>query len=136
MQAYERLIAENIKTRVVSLPAWTAFDHQDQSYRGKVLAPAVTARVAVEEASPIGLERYTGPNGIMLGMRTFGLSAPMKSLPNTLALPPNTSYPQRNKHWLVRSKACWKVRFLRRVENATWNDWTRSDGVEHGAAAA
>jgi transketolase len=78
MQARERLIAENIKTRVVSMPAWTVFDHQDQSYRDEVLPPSITARVAVEEASPIGWDRYIGPNGIVLGMHTFGMSAPMK----------------------------------------------------------
>jgi transketolase len=78
MQACEGLTTEHIKTRVVSMPAWTLFDEQDQSYRDSVLPPSITARVTVEEASPIGWDRYAGPHGIVLGMRTFGMSAPMK----------------------------------------------------------
>jgi transketolase len=78
MQAAERLAAERIKTRVVSMPAWTVFDDQAQSYQDSVLPPAVSARVTVEEASPIGWDRFAGRSGVVLGMRTFGLSAPMK----------------------------------------------------------
>jgi transketolase len=78
MQACERLTAENIKTRVVSMPAWNLFDEQDQSYQDSVLPPSIRARVTVEEASPIGWSRYAGHNGVVLGMRTFGMSAPMK----------------------------------------------------------
>jgi len=78
MQACERLTAENIKTRVVSMPAWNLFDEQNQSYRDSVLPPSLHARVTVEEASPIGWSRYAGPSGVVLGMRTFGMSAPMK----------------------------------------------------------
>jgi transketolase len=76
--AYEQLAAEGIKARVVSMPSWELFDHQSQEYRDRVLPPEVTARVAVEEASTFGWERYTGPQGAVLGMHTFGLSAPMK----------------------------------------------------------
>jgi len=78
LEACERLTAEHVKTRVVSMPAWTLFDEQDQGYRDSVLPPSVTARVTVEEASPIGWDRYAGGNGVVLGMRTFGMSAPMK----------------------------------------------------------
>lgn len=78
LQAFERLTAEQIKTRVVSMPAWTVFDEQDQSYQDNVLPPSVWARVTVEEASPIGWHRFAGRTGVMLGMRTFGMSAPMK----------------------------------------------------------
>jgi len=78
VQAFERLTAENIKARVVSMPAWQLFDQQDQQYRDSVLPPWITARVTVEEASPIGWERYAGRDGVVLGMRTFGMSAPMK----------------------------------------------------------
>jgi len=78
MQARERLAAEHIKARVVSMPAWTLFDEQDQGYRDSVLPPSISARVTVEEASPIGWDRYAGRNGVVLGMRTFGMSAPMK----------------------------------------------------------
>ena len=76
--ACERLAVEGIKARVVSMPCWELFDEQDQPYRESVLPPAVTARVTVEEASTIGWDRYAGPKGAVLGMRTFGLSAPMK----------------------------------------------------------
>jgi len=78
LQACTRLTAEHIKTRVVSMPAWTIFDEQDQSYQDSVLPPSVSARVTVEEASPIGWDRFAGSNGVVLGMRTFGMSAPMK----------------------------------------------------------
>jgi transketolase len=78
VQAAERLTGEGIKTRVVSMPAWELFDEQDQQYQDSVLPPSVRARVTVEEASPIGWERYAGRDGVVLGMRTFGMSAPMK----------------------------------------------------------
>ena len=72
------LTAEGIKTRVVSIPSWALFDAQDQAYRDSVLPPSVGARVTVEEASPVGWDRYAGGTGVVLGMRTFGMSAPMK----------------------------------------------------------
>jgi transketolase len=78
VQASERLTAEGIKTRIVSMPSWELFDEQDQQYQDTVLPPSVTARVTVEEASPIGWDRYAGRDGVVLGMRTFGMSAPMK----------------------------------------------------------
>jgi transketolase len=78
VSAYEQLAAEGIKARVVSMPSWELFEHQPQEYRDRVLPPEVTARVAVEEASTFGWERYTGLQGAVLGMHTFGLSAPMK----------------------------------------------------------
>ena len=78
VQAWEQLTGQGIKTRVVSMPCWALFDAQDQAYRDSVLPPSVKARVTVEEASPIGWDRYAGPNGVVLGMRTFGMSAPMK----------------------------------------------------------
>ncbi len=78
MKAWEQLTAEGVKARVVSMPSWPLFDAQDQAYRDSVLPPSVGARVAVEEASPIGWERYAGGDGVVLGMKTFGESAPMK----------------------------------------------------------
>jgi transketolase len=78
VQAWEKLTAQGIKTRVVSMPSWALFDAQDQAYRDSVLPPSVGARVTVEEASPIGWDRYAGRTGVVLGMRTFGMSAPMK----------------------------------------------------------
>ena len=78
MKAWEQLTAEGVKARVVSMPSWPIFDAQEQAYRESVLPPSVAARVTVEEASPIGWERYAGRKGIVLGMSTFGMSAPMK----------------------------------------------------------
>ncbi len=80
VDAYETLKAEGIKARVVSMPCWELFEHQDEEYRNSVLPPAVTARVSVEQASTFGWERYVGLSGAMIGMHTFGASAPLKSL--------------------------------------------------------
>lgn len=60
------------------MPCRELFECQTQAYRDSVLPPQITARVTVEEASPIGWDRYAGPKGIVLGMDTFGLSAPLK----------------------------------------------------------
>ena len=78
VKALEQLTAEGVKVRVVSMPSWPLFEMQDQAYRDSVLPPAVGARVTVEEASPIGWERYAGRHGVVLAMRTFGESAPGK----------------------------------------------------------
>ena len=78
--AHEKLTAEGAKVRVVSMPSWELFEHQPQSYRDSVLPPNVTARVAVEQASTFGWERYVGLTGAVIGMKTFGASAPLKDL--------------------------------------------------------
>ena len=78
--AYEQLPAEGITARVVSMPSWELFEQQDQAYRDSVLPPDVTARVAVEKGSILGWTRYTGLSGQIIGMRTFGASAPLKEL--------------------------------------------------------
>ena len=78
--AYEQLKAEGIRARVVSMPSWELFEQQTQEYRDSVLPPSVTARVAVEQASTLGWARYTGTRGEILGMKTFGASAPLKVL--------------------------------------------------------
>jgi len=62
---------------VVSMPSWELFEDQDQAYRDSVLPPAITARVTVEEASKLGWDRYAGKSGIVLGMQSFGMSAPI-----------------------------------------------------------
>ncbi len=80
IDAYEKLKAEGIRASVVSMPSWDLFEHQDQSYRDEVLPPDVTARVAVEMASTFGWAQYTGPKGRIIGMHTFGASAPLKDL--------------------------------------------------------
>lgn len=76
--AYEQLKSEGINARVISMPSWELFEHQSQEYRDSVLPPDILARVAVEEASVFGWERYAGTSGAILGMRSFGLSAPAK----------------------------------------------------------
>ncbi len=78
--AYERLVAEGIAARVVSLPSWELFEAQDRAWRDHVLPPDVTARVTVEAASPLGWDRYAGPTGEIIAMRSFGASAPIGPL--------------------------------------------------------
>jgi transketolase len=80
VEAFERLTAEGVRVRVVSMPSWELFEQQNQSYRDAVLPPEVTARVSVEQASTFGWQRYVGPTGRMIGMKTFGASAPLKEL--------------------------------------------------------
>ena len=80
IDAYEKLKAEGIRARVVSMPSWDLFERQDQRYRDQILPPEITARVAVEMASTMGWAQYTGPKGRTLGMHTFGASAPLKDL--------------------------------------------------------
>ena len=80
VEAYEKLKAEGIKARVVSMPSWEVFDQQDEAYKESVLPSDVTARVSVEMAATFGWERYTGSKGRNIGMRRFGASAPLKDL--------------------------------------------------------
>jgi transketolase len=80
LDAYERLKAEKIKARVVSMPSWELFDDQPREYRDRVLPPDVAARVSVEQASTFGWAKYVGANGHSIGMRSFGASAPLKDL--------------------------------------------------------
>ena len=80
LQAYESLKAEGVAARVVSMPSWDLFERQDETYRESVLPPAVLARVAVEQGSVIGWDRYAGSAGTIIGMHTFGSSAPIKDL--------------------------------------------------------
>jgi transketolase len=80
VDAYERLKAEGVKARVVSMPSWEIFEKQEASYKESVLPSDVTARVSVEMAATLGWERYTGSKGRNIGMRRFGASAPLKDL--------------------------------------------------------
>ncbi|MDB6064926.1 MAG: transketolase [Pedosphaera sp.] len=88
VQAHEQLAAEGIRSRVVSMPSWDIFEHQSQEYRDTVLPPKVTARVAVEQASTFGWERYVGGTGRVVGMHTFGASAPLKELQKKFGFEP------------------------------------------------
>ncbi|MEU3050296.1 transketolase [Streptomyces sp. NPDC006984] len=80
LSAREELVAEGIAARVVSMPCWELFDRQPREYREAVLPPGVTARVGVEQASTFGWDRYVGDRGAVVGMHTYGASAPLKKL--------------------------------------------------------
>ena len=89
VQAHENLLSEGIRSRVVSMPSWEIFDQQTQAYRDSVLPPNVKARVAVEQASTFGWERYVGTSGHMVCMKTFGASAPLKELQRKFGFEPD-----------------------------------------------
>ena len=89
VEAHGKLLAEGIRARVVSMPSWEIFDHQAPAYRDSVLPPAVRARVAIEQASTFGWERYVGSSGHVIGMTTFGASAPLKALQKKFGFEPD-----------------------------------------------
>jgi transketolase len=80
VEAHEELIADGVRCRVVSLPSWSIFDRQPEDYREAVLPSTVAARISIEEASTLGWDRYVGTRGRMIGMHTFGSSAPLKDV--------------------------------------------------------
>src|SRR2546428_9399767 len=77
VQAHEKLVADGIRSRVVSMPSWDIFDHQPREYRDSVLPPKVKARVAVEQASTLGWERYVGESGRVIGLKDLAAPAPL-----------------------------------------------------------
>ena len=87
--AHETLLAEGIRSRVVSMPSWEIFEHQSQAYRDNVLPPNVKARIAVEQGSVLGWDRYVGNSGRVIGMNTFGGSAPLKELQKKFGFEPD-----------------------------------------------
>jgi transketolase len=88
LQAHEALAARGIRSRVVSMPSWEIFEQQPQAYRDDVLLPMVKARIAVEQGSTLGWDRYVGPAGRVIGMKTFGASAPLKELDRKFGFEP------------------------------------------------
>jgi transketolase len=80
VEAYEELAADGVRARVVSLPSFYLFDQQAEDYRESVLPSAIAARVAIEQAATLGWDRYVGPRGAIIGMHTFGSSAPLKDV--------------------------------------------------------
>jgi transketolase len=88
VQAHETLAAQGIRSRVVSMPSWDIFEQQPQAYRDDVLLPTVKARLAVEQGSALGWDRYVGPAGRVTGMKTFGASAPLKELDRKFGFEP------------------------------------------------
>jgi len=80
VSVYEQLKREGIGARVVSMPSWELFEQQSEQYRHSVLPPHVKARVSVELGSVIGWDRYVGATGAIIGLHSFGASAPLKDL--------------------------------------------------------
>ncbi len=87
--AHETLTAEGVRSRVVSMPSWDVFEAQAQAYRDSVLPPQVAARIAIEQGSVIGWDRYVGPSGRVIGMKAFGASAPLKELLHKFGFEPD-----------------------------------------------
>jgi transketolase len=88
VEAHETLTARGVRSRVVSMPSWDIFEHQPQAYREEVLPPAIKTRLAVEQASALGWERYVGDQGRVIGMKAFGQSAPLKELQRKFGFEP------------------------------------------------
>jgi transketolase len=88
VQAYETLRSEGVRCRVVSMPSWDLFEQQSAAYRESVLPSSGTARLAIEQGSTLGWERYIGPKGRIIGMHTFGASAPLKALQSKFGFDP------------------------------------------------
>ncbi len=94
IDAYEKLSAEGIAARVVSMPSWELFERQDRAYRESVLPPGVTARIAVEQAAAMGWARYVGigEDAKTIVMQTFGASAPLSDLKKKFGFTPEAGY--------------------------------------------
>jgi transketolase len=88
VEGHEKLLASGVRSRLVSMPSWEIFDHQSREFRDSVLPPDVRARIAIEQASTFGWERYTGLDGRIIGMKTFGASAPLKELQKKFGFQP------------------------------------------------
>ena len=88
VQAHETLASQGVRSRVVSMPSWDVFEAQSPEYRDSVLPPEIEARVAIEQASTFGWERYVGLKGRVIGMHTFGASAPLKELQRKFGFEP------------------------------------------------
>ena len=88
VSAFEELAGDGVRARVVSMPSWYLFDNQDAGYRESVLPESATARVAIEQGSTLGWDRYVGPAGRIIGMHTFGASAPLKEVQRKFGFTP------------------------------------------------
>jgi transketolase len=88
VDAHEQLLAGGVRSRVVSMPSWDIFEEQPESYRDSVLPPQVSRRIAIEQGSILGWDRYVGPAGKVVGMKTFGASAPLKELQRKFGFEP------------------------------------------------
>jgi transketolase len=118
IQAHEKLLTDCIRSRVVSMPSWDIFEDQSQQYRDSVLPPEVEARVAVEQASTFGWERYVGTKGRVIGMRTFGASAPHKELQKKFGFEPDnvvTAVKELLVRGLTQPKGSLPPELIRRI---------------------
>jgi transketolase len=88
IDAHEVLTAEGVRSRVVSMPSWEIFERQTSAYRDAVLTPLISARVAIEQVSTFGWKRHAGMHGRVIGMHTFGASAPLADLDRHFGLEP------------------------------------------------
>ena len=104
LAAARLLQADRVRVRVVSLPSWELFEHQSAAYRERVLPSSVRARVAVEQAATFGWNQYVGLDGVVIGMKTFGASAPLKELQKKFGFTVDAIV-QAAKAQLVRGKA-------------------------------
>jgi transketolase len=88
VESHGKLLAEGIRSRVVSMPSWELFEEQPESYRAEVLPPEIEARVSVEAAATLGWERYVGLHGAVIGLDRFGASAPGATVLKNLGFTP------------------------------------------------
>lgn len=88
--ACDKLTGEGIRCRLVSMPCWDLFEQQSAEYRESILPSTVALRLAVEQASTLGWDRYVGPKGRVIGMHTFGASAPLKALQTHFGFDPGS----------------------------------------------
>jgi len=104
VEAYERLVADGIRARLISMPSWELFERQNEEYRDSVLPSAVGARVSVEKASTFGWARYVGASGRSIGMTTFGASAPLEELQKKFGFTPEKIVEAAKEQLRVRRK--------------------------------
>ena len=104
LEAYQRLSAEGIAARVVSMPSWDIFELQDAAYKDEVLPPELDARVAVEQGATLGWDRYVGRTGEKIVMHTFGASAPARDLQRKFGFTPEHVY-EAAKRQIARTVA-------------------------------
>jgi transketolase len=97
IDTYEKLKSEGIAARVVSMPSWDLFERQDDAYKDSVFPPDVDARVCVEQAGPLGWDRYVGRLGSQVVMHTFGASAPLSDLKKKFGFTPEHVYDEAKK---------------------------------------
>jgi transketolase len=88
VETHEVLSSQGVRSRVVSMPSWDIFEQQPPAYRDSVLPRSIKARLAVEQGSTLGWERYVGAAGKVIGMKTFGASAPLKELQRKFGFEP------------------------------------------------